>query len=492
MSHLRRPRDRRRDPGPRRDPSGRAPAALPGWAALGLAALLILAGVVGASALSGTGSATPVAAAASPSPVALASEPVETPSPTASDDASPHPGPSTPASADPAPTPAPTSTPQPQASATPPVANGDSIPSGALQAKLDAVRARLKLPGVTAAILWDDGRQWMGASGQRDVAANKPMTTGTALALASISKTMTAAVVLQLVDEGKLSLDERVASLLPEYGLRPRITVRNLLDHTSGLPDYFLNGKIDKPLQSAPDATWTPADAWRYEPKRRPSPNRYWIYSNANYLLLGELVERVTGRPLSAEVRDRLLDPLKLESAWYQAEEKPRANHAVAYRTVIGSAGRTRFVPVAPESVVMPFRSVVTAAGGAGSMAATAVDTARWMRAWAGGELLSPSLQAQVLGDVGLTAKLRSRIPYGLGIQAVPLAGRYALGHSGTFLGVRNVARYLPGEGVTIAVLTNQSVKDPAKVAAALLKVILPPLPGHHPAGPSPTPTPAP
>ena len=121
-------------------------------------------------------------------------------------------------------------------------------------------------------------------------------------------------------------------------------------------------------------------------PKKRPAPNRYWIYSNTNYLLLGELVQKVTGHPLAEEIRTRLLDPLDLDTAWYQAVEQPRADGAVGYRTVVTADGRTRFVPVAPASDVMPFRSVVTAAGGAGSIAATALDTARWMRAWAGGE----------------------------------------------------------------------------------------------------------
>ena len=83
--------------------------------------------------------------------------------------------------------------------------------------------------------------------------------------------------------------------------------------------------------------------------------------------------------------------------------------------------------------------------------------------------------------DVARTATLKSRIPYGLGIQSLPIAGRYALGHSGRFLGFRNVVRYLPAEGVTIAVLTNQGVKDPTKIAESLLRVVLPPLPGASP-----------
>jgi CubicO group peptidase (beta-lactamase class C family) len=136
---------------------------------------------------------------------------------------------------------------------------------------------------------------------------------------------------------------------------------------------------------------------------------------------------------------------------------------------------------VARKSDVMPFRSVVTAAGGAGSLAATAEDAARWMQAFAGGDVLTPAMQREMLADVARTSALKPRLPYGLGIQALPIAGRYALGHSGRFLGFRNVVRYLPAEGVTIAVLTNQGAKDPTRIAESLLKIVLPPLPAASP-----------
>jgi D-alanyl-D-alanine carboxypeptidase len=214
------------------------------------------------------------------------------------------------------------------------------------------------------------------------------------------------------------------------------------------------------------------------------------MYSNSNYLLLGELVEAVTGRTLAREVRARLLDPLGLETAWYQAEEDPRVKGTRAYRLVTAADGTARPVPVAGRSDVMPFRSVVTAAGGAGSIAATAADAARWMQAFAGGEVLTPAMQAEMLADIERTAALRPRIPYGLGIQALPIANRYALGHSGRFLGFRNVVRYLPGEGVSIAVLTNQGVRDPARIAEALLRIVLEPEAGSPGAMPSATPSP--
>jgi D-alanyl-D-alanine carboxypeptidase len=351
----------------------------------------------------------------------------------------------------------------------------------------------MDIPGVSVAILWDDGRVWAGASGLRDVRRGEPMTTGTAFALASVSKTLTAAVVLQLVDEGRLSLDARVAPLLPDYRMHRAITVRQLLDHTSGLPDYFLNGGIDRPLQSKPDAAWTPTDAWRYvaPPRKRFAPGTHWYYSNTNYLLLGELVEAVTGRPLALEVRERLLDPLGLETAWYQAEEEPRVGGTVAYRVVTDPDGTVRAVRVAPASDIMPFRSVVTASGGAGSVAATAVDAATWMRAFSRGEVLSSRLHREMLADVAATRRLGAEVPYGLGIQALPIDRRVALGHSGRFLGFRNVVRDLPVDGVTIAVLTNQGARDPSRIASRLLRVVLGPPPGR-PDRPVPGSSPAP
>ena len=140
-------------------------------------------------------------------------------------------------------------------------------------------------------------------------------------------------------------------------------------------------------------------------------------------------------------------------------------------------------------------------------MAGTALDAARWMRAWAGGQMLNAQTQALVIADIARTVKLHAKIPYGLGIQRVTLGGYTAYGHSGRYLGFRNVVRYFPGQGITIAVLTNQSVWDPNRIASALLKVVLPkPTPSASPSGapgasaspsgspasPAPSPTPGP
>lgn len=351
------------------------------------------------------------------------------------------------------------------------------VPAAQLQAVLDRVRAKLSIPGVSVAIVWDDGRSWAGASGVRNIAARDPMTTGTAFALASISKTMTAAVVLELAEAGRLTLDQSVAPLLPAYKLDSRITVRMLLDHTSGLPDFFMAPGIDAALNADQGATWKPLRSWSFVPKKHAVPGTMWSYSNTNFLLLGELITAVTGQSVAQEVRTRLLDPFGLSSAYYQGVETPREAGTLAYRMVPLAGGAYRTTLVAPASGMMPFRSVVTAAAGAGSIAATALDTARWMHDFAGGLVLSPDMQAQMLADVARTVKLHASIPYGLGIQRVTLGGYTAYGHSGRYIGIRNVVRYLPDLGITIAVLTNQSLLDPTRIAAALLKVVEPPAP---------------
>jgi CubicO group peptidase (beta-lactamase class C family) len=458
-------------------PAGRrGPLASP--VRLGAATVIVVAvlvagfGLFGGSGRSPAGvvaAATVAAGSPSPAPATVAASPATS---------SPAPSPATTAEPTQKPTPKPTRSPKPpkptaSPSAPPAVTGGPGTTAAhhaALQRRLDAWRAKHAVPGVSVAMLWDDGREWLGVSGDANVAHDRPVTPDTGFALASISKTFTAAVVLELIDEGKLQLDERVAPLLPAFDIDRRVTVRMLLDHTSDLNDFFFNPRIDHALQSRPDATWTAKRTWRYVPPGRIRPGKVWSYSNTNYLVLGELVKAVTGRSLAKEVRTRLLDPLDLRTAWYQAVEDPETDLSTGYRLVPTARG-ARAVPVAPASDVMPFRSVVTAAGGAGSIAATAEDTARWMQAFAGGKVLSPAMQAAMLGDAAYTRALRARITYGLGIQLVTINGRAALGHSGRYLGYRNVVRYLPAEGVTIAVLTNQGVVDPAVVAASLLKI---------------------
>jgi D-alanyl-D-alanine carboxypeptidase len=252
-----------------------------------------------------------------------------------------------------------------------------------------------------------------------------------------------------------------------------------LLDHTSGLDDFFLHPPIDKALLAHRDATWTAARSLHYVGKRYFAPGMGWHYSNTNYLYLGQIAERVTGRTLAAALRQRFFTPLGLDLTWYQAIEPAQTSLAHGY-TFNGPKPAATPIDLADGTGVAPFRSVVTAAGGAGSIAATSGDVARWGRLLYGGTALGPTQTAAMVDDIATSAGYRPRVPYGLGVQVFPIDGRLTLGHSGRLLGFRAAVRHIPGSATTIAVLTNQSRTDPGIVVQHLLAIVFAPAPPCH------------
>lgn len=378
------------------------------------------------------------------------------------------------------PSPTPTATPTPTPDPTPVIR---VIPRGRptasdhlaerLQEQLDRLRRRGGVPGVSATIIFADGSTWSGVSGLADVAAGVAVTPETAFSVASMTKTFVAALTLSLVEDGLVALDDPVASLLPTFGLDARITVRQLLDHTSGLHDFFLAPGIDRALQGAPSVRWTAEQALGYLGKPYFAPGTGWRYSNTNYLLLGLIAERVTGNSLAAELRARFLDPLGLAGAFVQIAEAPRGPTAHGYR-FSGADSTLPPIDLSDGTAAMPFSSVVSASGGAGALAATSGDVARWGRLLYGGDVLAPESLALMATEVDIVSTYRPLVPYGLGVQAVDIAGHPTLGHSGRFLGFRGAVRYLLDEEVSIAVLTNQSRIDPGLIVRALLEIAIP------------------
>jgi D-alanyl-D-alanine carboxypeptidase len=437
-------------------------------------------------------SSLPLAVTPSP-PIATATptvSPASTPSPTSS----PTPSPIHTASASPSPatSTAPATPASPSAAPTSPVP-GTGLPPAAeepqsitrprlapatrlaLQARLDGLRERYGIPGISVAIILPDGSAWLGVSGMADVAAEAAVTRSTSFAVASVSKTFTAALILSLAEDGRIDLDAPVRRYLPNLKkVSAKVLVRQLLDHTSGLRDYFYHPSIDQLLLSRPDRRWDAAQALKYVGKAYFAPGKGWHYSNTNYLVLGMLAEAVGKEPLADQVRSRFLRPLRLDHTWYQPSERGAKDVAHGYRFASGGRGAPA-IDLSDGSSLVPFTSVVTAAGGAGGFASNAKDLARWAHALFGGEVLAPeSLAAMV--DVAGTAAVKSAIPYGYGVQVVEIDGRRTVGHSGRLLGFRSAVRYLPDQGVSIAVLTNQSRTDPGPIVRSMLRLALTPL----------------
>jgi D-alanyl-D-alanine carboxypeptidase len=371
----------------------------------------------------------------------------------------------------PTPTPSPSATPSPTPTPIPlPVTIGER--RAVLSATLLRLRAAYGIPGISAAVTFPDGTSWIAKAGFADTAAHRVVTTGTAFSAGSISKTFTSALVMRLVEEGRLSLDASVRTYLPSLVIDPAITVRQLLDHTSGLNDFFSHSTIDAALLAHPRRVWSAAESLRYVGKPYFRPGAGWHYSNTNYLVLGMLAEAAGQAPLATQLRQRFFDPLGLSHTIYQSVERPRGPIAHGYRFT-GPSPKLRGIDVSDGTGVIPFTSVVTASGGAGSIASTASDLVRWARALYGGSVVQPDTLARMLGDAAVTTALKSSVPYGLGVQVVTIDGRPALGHSGRLLGFRAVMRWLPEQGIAIAIMTNQSRTDPNVLVRDLLRSIL-------------------
>ena len=344
----------------------------------------------------------------------------------------------------------------------------------ALDARLERLRAKYGIPGISASILFADGSAWHGAAGLADVVAKRKVTDETAFPVASVSKTFTSALILRLAEDGLLDLDASVRSYLPTLGISRAITVRELLDHTSGLRDFFFHPRIDHDLLTKPTLVWDAARSLKYLGKPYGKPGTSWHYSNTNYLILGLVAEAVGGGTVAEQLRTRFFTPLGLERTFYQSVEKPKGPLARSYRFV-GTDPKLPAIDLSDGTQVVPFTSVVTAAGAAGSIASTSSDLVRWAQALYGGSLLEPATRAEMVGDVVRTAPYKPGVAYGLGVQSVVIAGHPTLGHSGRYLGARAAIRWLTDERIAIAVVTNQSRSDPNKIVADLLKVALQP-----------------
>ena len=370
-------------------------------------------------------------------------------------------------------------TPPPAApSAAPPAASPAPQVPAALAARLDRALARAQkaflLPGVEATVLFPDGSSWTGVRGDADVAAERPVEPTTPFAAASVTKTFTAALVLRYVDQGKLRLDDRLARYLPDFPRASAITVRMLLNHTSGIPDFFINPKLEVALNKAKRRPWTAAEILdRYlQPGANFAPGKGWAYSNTNYLLLGIVAEQVGGAPWATLVRQELLEPLGLAATYVQHVEAPPAEPARTYRMIAGSRGPVAR-PWTDGTDVVPFTSVVTAAGSAGAIASTTGDLARWARALYGTPLLSKASRKEMFTFVR-TRWYGSITSYGLGVSRVKLQGRVAYGHTGALAGTRAAIRYFAKDGVAIAVAFNRETFVGDDVVAVLARAVFP------------------
>jgi D-alanyl-D-alanine carboxypeptidase len=282
----------------------------------------------------------------------------------------------------------------------------------ALDDHLQAV-VRAGVPGVVAV-----ASSWEKAAGVADLSTGAPMTLDHRFRISSATKLFVVAVVLQLVDEGALALDAEVS--LVDGG----VTVRQLLNHTSGLPHALELNELFEPYRKnrAYRSEWTPRDvlALIESRPRLSSPGEGWFYSGSNFVVLGLIVEETTGATLREELRRRIIDPLELAETDLPEPFPTPAGLARGYLP----ADNPLLPGPGPDPVdvtnIEPFGW-----GGSG-MVSTARDMARFLRALLGGELLPPAVIAEMLSTVTVASDWEENDGYGLGIEDLTSIGEAA------------------------------------------------------------------
>ena len=278
-------------------------------------------------------------------------------------------------------------------------------------------------------------------------------------AIGSISKQFTAAAVLILEQEGKLTLDDPVAKYIPGLTEGDKVTIREILSQTSGYQDYWPEDYVMRPMMQ-PTTAQQILDAWAKKPLDF-EPGTQWQYSNTNYVIAGAIVEKLAGEPLFQFLQRRIFKPLGMRSVW-DSDQHPltRADAAGYHRYALGPLR-----PALPEG-----RGWMSAAG---ELAMTAHDLALWDESLIAQSLLSSESYKKMLTEVKLKDGKGSG--YGLGVFIGNRDGHHVISHTGEVSGFVSDNEVLTDDGVAVVVLTNQMAVG---AASQIARIALPAIAG--------------
>ena len=315
-------------------------------------------------------------------------------------------------------------------------------PSPGLDARLTgAIQAAVKqsgVPSVSVAVVLDGKLAYSQAIGYAGLSPRRAADVNTRYAIGSISKQFTAAALLLLQEEGKLSLDDKVAKYFPELTRAGDISLRQLLSHTSGYEDYAPQDYII-PEWLKPVTPRQILDGWARKPLDF-EPGAQWQYSNTNYVLAASIFEKVSGRPLMEFLKEKIFGPLEMLSAGPMGSAGP--DDALAY---------TRYALGPPRPAKREAQGWYF---GAGELSMTPSDLARWDIAFLEKKILSAKSYEEFTREVRLSGGGATR--YALGLMLREAAGAAAMTHSGEVSGFLASNTVIPSRNGAVIVVSNQ------------------------------------
>jgi D-alanyl-D-alanine carboxypeptidase len=326
--------------------------------------------------------------------------------------------------------------------------------SPALTRKIDAdvksALGRFGVPGAAVMVIQGGKVSLVRTFGARDMARGLPIRPDTYFEVGSLTKQFTAASILQLQESGRLQIDQPLSDYLPDAPHAKEVTLRELLTHTSGLHDYFDDQLAARPI-SYKDliarVALLPLDF---------APGSRWSYSNTGYLLLGKVIEVVSGESYRAYLQHHIFDPLHMKQTYTTGDEVRLANMATGYRHVNGKVERA---PITDPSW----------ANAAGLLVMTLNDLAKWDRALRSGKVVSRSSYRQM--TTAFMTTTNGSADYGLGLFVDSISGQPRIGHTGGSLGFTAADEFFPRQDVRIIAFTN--LHDDAPEAGETLTNII-------------------
>jgi D-alanyl-D-alanine carboxypeptidase len=348
-----------------------------------------------------------------------------------------------------------------------------------LQAKLDELHRNGKFPGATIGVALADDKSFGLATGFSDREAKTPMKPSDLMLQGSVGKTYAAALAMQLIKEGKINLNERIEKYLGRetwFARLPNskeITVRMLMNHTSGLVRYEFKDEFARDLTANVDKVWKPEEliAYIFNTKAPFEAGKGWDYSDTNYIVLGMIIEKVTGKRYYDLVRKRILQPLKLRDT-VPSDSRTIPGLVQGYAGEGNPFGGTDAMIVNGKFAINPQFEWT-----GGGIASTTEDLARWAKAMYEGRAFDARLLPDML--TGTPAPMLGKeAKYGLGVIIRPTMFGTSYGHSGFFPGYITEMIYFPDHKIALALQVNSSVprvigKPPIRFLVELAEIIL-------------------
>ncbi|MBC8089700.1 MAG: beta-lactamase family protein [Phycisphaerae bacterium] len=331
--------------------------------------------------------------------------------------------------------------------------------------------AESRAPSAAFAVIRGNDTHAYGAHGLADVTTWRAPTAATIYEIGSITKQFTSAAIMKLVDAGRVKLDDDLSKYVPQFPLQgKKVSIRQLLNHTSGIHSYTASADWAKTWNNtlSPDAIvkFVAADTFDF------APGTAYRYNNTGYVLLGMVIEKVTGQKYANYLDAQFFKPLGLRQTSYCPSKTTNPTFALGYSKTPTGTTRAQFLDLSH-----PFS--------AGALCSTVGDLVMWQRALDGGKVVSPASYALMSTADTLTSG--RRINYGFGLVPGVFNGHKTVSHTGGINGFATAATYVPDDSLSIVVYTNFDAESPQGLVQNLLRVAYGVAPvGRAPAGAAP------